>query len=84
MQKAIKITLYGTESNHRRRANSAMGMKIVGEGHFDMLKKIGFETNPKIPPFRTRRFPKKPEDSTFSFKPITTEEVIKACSKMQH
>ena len=27
-----------------------MGMKISGEGQFDMLKKIGCEPNTKIPP----------------------------------
>ena len=26
-----------------------MGMKIGGEGQFDMLKKMGCEPNPKIP-----------------------------------
>ena len=27
-----------------------MGMKIGGEGQFDMLKKIGCELNPDMPP----------------------------------
>ena len=27
-----------------------MGIKIAGEGQFDMLKKMGCEANPKLPP----------------------------------
>ena len=50
MQEAIGNTPYGTESNHKNRASSAMGMKIGGEGQFGMLKKIGYEPSPKMPP----------------------------------
>ena len=50
VQKTIGSTLYSTESNLKNRENSAMGMKIGGEGHFDMLKKIGCEPNSKVLP----------------------------------
>ena len=49
MQKAIKCTLYGTKSNNKNHANTVMGMKIDGDGQFDMLKKTGCEPNPNIP-----------------------------------
>ena len=38
------------ESNHKNRANSDVGMKIGGARQFDMLKKMGCESNPKLPP----------------------------------
>ena len=50
MQKARKRTLYGKEFNHRNRLNSAIRMKNGGEGQFDVLKKIGCEPKPKMPP----------------------------------
>ena len=38
------------ESYHKNHVNSDMGMKIGGEGQFDMLKKMGCESNQKLPP----------------------------------
>ena len=46
---AVGSTQYGTESNHEIRANSYMGLEIGQEEQLGMRRKIGRESNLKMP-----------------------------------